>query len=122
MNRNPTPRHGEQILLRSNPVAQQEAHSSQSTAFVALWFIPRQRSPPMVLLQRPSATVALYPAVPHSVQQVFGSSLFRARRYLLADRGLLFLSGRWHQAYCAPLPKKHPFDAAAFHFGTTIPH
>ncbi len=69
MNRNPTPRHSEQILLRSNPVARQEAHSSQSAMFVAVWFIPWQRSSPMILLQRPFATVALYPAAPHSLQQ-----------------------------------------------------
>lgn len=87
MNRNPTPRHSKQILLRSNPVAPQEAHSSQSAMFVALWFIPWQRSSPMILLQRPFATVALYPAAPHSVQHVFGNSLFRARRYLLTKRG-----------------------------------
>jgi hypothetical protein len=87
MNRNPTPRHSEQILLRSNPVAPQEAHSSQSAMFVALWFIPWQRSSPMILLQRPFATVALYPAAPHSVQHVFGNSLFKARRYLLTKRG-----------------------------------
>src|SRR6266481_518122 len=87
MNRNPTPRHSEQILLRSNPVARQEAHSSQSAMFVALWFIPWQRSSPMILLQRPFATVALYPAAPHSLQHVCGNSLFRARRHLLAKRG-----------------------------------
>jgi hypothetical protein len=88
-----TPLHNEQILLRSNPVALQEAHSSQSAMLVALWFIPWQRSPPMILLQRPSATVALYPAAPHSVQQVFGNSLFRARRQLLAKRGHILPEG-----------------------------
>jgi hypothetical protein len=93
MNRNPTPRHSEQILLRSNPVAPQEAHSSQSAMFVALWFIPWQRSSPMILLQRPFATVALYPAAPHSVQHVFGNSLFKARRYLLAKRGHILPEG-----------------------------
>src|SRR6266404_5656142 len=75
MNRNPTPRHSEQILLRSNPVARQEAHSSQSAMFVAVWFIPWQRSSPMILLQRPFATVALYPAAPHSLQHVCGNHL-----------------------------------------------
>src|SRR5260370_8717847 len=90
MNRNPTPRHSEQILLRSNPVARQEAHSSQSAMFVALWFIPWQRSSPMILLQRPFATVALYPAAPHSAQHVCGNSLFRARRPLLAKPGHIF--------------------------------
>src|SRR6266478_1829286 len=93
MNRNPTPRHSEQILLRSNPVARQEAHSSQSAMFVALWFIPWQRSSPMILLQRPFATVALYPAAPHSVQHVCGNSLFRARRHLLAKRGHILPEG-----------------------------
>src|SRR6267154_2164054 len=93
MKRNPTPRHSEQILLRSNPVARQEAHSSQSAMFVALWFIPWQRSSPMILLQRPFATVALYPAAPHSVQHVCGNSLFRARRHLLAKRGHILPEG-----------------------------
>jgi len=93
MNRNPTPRHGEQILLRSNPVAPQEAHSAQSAMSVALWFIPWQRSSPTTLLQRPFATVALCPAAPHLVQHVFGNSLFRARRYLLTKRGHILPEG-----------------------------
>jgi hypothetical protein len=67
-NRKPAPRHSEQILLRSKPVAPQQAHSSQSAILFALRFIPWQRSPPMTLLHRPLATEALYPAAPHSVQ------------------------------------------------------
>lgn len=78
-NKNPAPRHCEQSLLRSNPVASQDGHSFQSAMFVALRFAPWQRSPPIVLLHRPFATEALYPVAPHSVQHVFGSSLFRAR-------------------------------------------
>jgi hypothetical protein len=67
-NKNPTPRHSEQILLRSKPVASQQAHSSHSAMLVAPRFIPWQRSAPMTLLHRPLATEALYPAAPHSVQ------------------------------------------------------
>src|SRR5258708_5192417 len=47
----------------------------------------------MTLLQRPFATVALYPAAPHSVQHVCGNSLFRARRHLMAKRGHILPEG-----------------------------
>src|SRR5258707_12537275 len=54
----------------------QDGHSFQSESLIALEFVPVQRSPLMVLPQRRLMRVGLYPALPHSVQDVTGTGRF----------------------------------------------
>jgi hypothetical protein len=54
----------------------QDGHSFQSDSLIALEFVPVHRSPLMVFPQRRSIRVGLYPALPHSVQDVTGMGRF----------------------------------------------
>jgi hypothetical protein len=72
----PAPRHGKQGAFRSAPMPLQDGHSFQSESLVALESVPLQRSPSIVLPQRRWMRVGLYPALPHSVQDVTGTGRF----------------------------------------------
>ena len=54
----------------------QDEHSFQSESLIALEFVPLQRSPLTVFPQRRLMSVGLYPALPHSVQDVTGTGRF----------------------------------------------
>jgi hypothetical protein len=54
----------------------QDEHSFQSESLIALEFVPLQRSPLTVFPQRRLMRVGLYPALPHSVQDVTGIGRF----------------------------------------------
>jgi hypothetical protein len=75
MKTQPEPRQVLQVALRSAPMPRQDGHSFQSDSF-ALEFVPLQRSPLTVFPQRRLMSVGLYPALPHSVQDVTGSGRF----------------------------------------------
>jgi hypothetical protein len=72
----PAPRHRPQLALRSAPMPLQDGHSFQSDSLIALEFVPVHRSPLTVFPQRRLMRVGLYPALPHSVQEVTGTGRF----------------------------------------------
>jgi hypothetical protein len=59
----------------------QDGHSFQSESLIALEFVPLHRSPLIVFPQRRLIRVALYPALPHSVQDVTGTGRFVGMGY-----------------------------------------
>jgi hypothetical protein len=54
-----------------------DGHSFQSESLIALRFVPLHRSPLIVFPQRRLMSVGLYPALPHSVQDVTGTGRFK---------------------------------------------
>src|ERR1700677_1944468 len=72
----PAPRHRPQLALRSAPMPIQDGHSFQSDSLIALEFVPVHRSPLTVFPQRRLMSVGLYPAIPHSVQELTGTGGF----------------------------------------------
>jgi len=77
----PAPRHRPQVALRSAPMPLHDGHPFQSESLIALEFVPLHRSPLMVFPQRRLIKVALYPALPHSVQDVTGTGRLVGMRY-----------------------------------------
>ena len=73
----PAPRHRPQVALRSAPMPLHDGHSFQSESLIALRFVPLHRSPLIVFPQRRLMSVGLYPALPHSVQDVTGTGRFK---------------------------------------------
>jgi hypothetical protein len=73
----PAPRHRPQVALRSAPMPLHDGHSFQSESLIALRCVPLHRSPLIVFPQRRFMSVGLYPALPHSVQDVTGTGRFK---------------------------------------------
>jgi hypothetical protein len=92
-----------QVALRSAPMPLHDGHSFQSESSIALRFVPLHRSPLIVFPQRRLMRVGLYPALPHSVQDVTGTGRFKdisapsraiARKHLHKDSSTLLLACR----------------------------